>query len=105
VISPREGQLVTVAEDGVTLDGIVFHAQSILKVVVAVSDPERGPLFRTVHSKALTERDGAGAHDEALRRLIRRTPSAGRGGPRGGQGAGQGRRGHTRSPVHRTTGK
>ncbi|MCW2955013.1 MAG: hypothetical protein JWQ48_4183 [Conexibacter sp.] len=96
---------MTVAEDGVTLDGIVFHAHSILKVVVAVADPERGPLFRTVHSKTLAERDGAGAHDEALRRLIRRTPSAGRGGPRGGQGGGRGRPGHTRSAGHRTTGK
>lgn len=105
MISPREGQLVTVAEDGSSLDGIVFHAQSLLKVVVAVPDAEHGALFKTVHSKQLTGRRDAGAHDDALRGLIRRAPSAGRSGPRNGPGGGGGRAGHTRSAVHRTTGR
>jgi hypothetical protein len=101
--SLREGQLVTVARDGEVLDGIVFHAPSILKVVVAVPDAERGAILRTVHRRTLTERDAAGPHDKALRRMVARMPSAVRGGP--GRGAGSGQRGHTRSPAHRTTGK
>lgn len=105
MIAPREGQLVTVAEDGGAVDGIVFHVNSLLKVVVAVTDPEQGPLFRTVHAKTLTARESGGEHDEALRGLIRRTPSIGRGGSRGGPGGGHGRPGHTRSAVHRTTGR
>jgi hypothetical protein len=44
-----------------------------------------------------------GEHDDALRRLIRRTASAGRGGPR--TGAGSARRGHSHPSGHRTTGK
>jgi alpha-acetolactate decarboxylase len=100
--SLREGQLVTVAGEGQALDGIVYHAPSLVKVVVAVPDDERGPVFRTVHRRAVSERQEAGPDDDALRRLIRRE---GRVGARGGQGGGQGRRAHTRGPMHRTTGK
>jgi hypothetical protein len=101
----HEGQLVTLVGEGGTLDAIVVHAPSLVKVEVAVSDAERGPVFRTVHPKALRERETAGEHDEALRHLIRRTPSAGRAGPRGGPRAGRGRRGHSQASGHRTTGK
>jgi hypothetical protein len=100
-----EGQLVTVAGKGAPVDGIVFDAPSALKVVVAVQDSQRGAVLRTVERKALSERAEEGPHDEALRRLIRRTPSTQRGGRAGGQGAGGGGRGHSRPPAHRTTGR
>jgi hypothetical protein len=101
----QEGQLVTLVGEGGTLDGIVVHAPSLVKIEVAVPDAERGPVFRTVHPKTLRERRMAGEHDDALRRLIRRTPSAGRAGPRIGPGGGRGRRGHSQASGHRTTGK
>jgi hypothetical protein len=103
---PSGGELVTVAREGGPRDGIVFHVPSASKVVVAVSDRTRGPILRTVHPSALTERTAAGPHDQALRQLIRRTPSAARGGPRGGNGPGNGPRGgHSRAPAHRATGR
>lgn len=101
----REGQLVTLVGEGGGLDGIVVHAASLVKVEVAVPDAERRPVFRTVHPKTLRERTAAGEHDDALRRVIRRTPSADRGGPRSGPGARHGRRGHSHASGHRTTGK
>ena len=100
----REGQLVTVVGDRGGLDGIVVHAPSLVRVEVAVADAERGAVFRTVHPKTLSERTVAGEHDDALRRVIRRSPSAGL-GPRGGSGARKGRRGHSHASGHRTTGK
>jgi hypothetical protein len=100
----QEGQLVTVVGQGGTLDGIVVHVPSLVRIEVAVADAELGPVFRTVHPKTLKERDVAGEHDEALRRLIRRIPSAARAGPRGGPG-GHVRRGHSQASGHRTTGK
>ena len=48
---------------------------------------------------------GTKEHDDALRRLIRRNASAGRASPHGGPGAGHGRRGHSHTSWHRTTGK
>jgi hypothetical protein len=101
----REGQLVTLVADGAALEGIVVHAPSLVKVEVALPDAERGAVFRTVHPKMLRERGEAGEHDDALRRRIRRTPSAGRAGPRTGPGTGRGRRGHSNVSGHRTTGK
>jgi hypothetical protein len=103
---PSGGELVTVARKGGARDGIVFHVLSASKVVVALSDRTRGPILRTVHPSELTERSDAGPHDQALRQLIRRTPAAARGGPRGGNGPGSGPRGgHTRAPAHRATGR
>ena|SRR5918997_515414 len=99
----HEGQLVTLIGNGSELDAIVVHAPSLVKVEVAVADAERGAVFRTVHTKTLRERSAAGEHDDALRRRIRRTPSAGRSGPRNGPGGG--RRGHSHVAGHRTTGK
>jgi hypothetical protein len=99
------GALVTVAGDGPQLDGIVFDAPSRSKVVVAVVDPRRGPVFRTVHPTTLTERTQEGPDDRALRLLVRRTPPPVRGAARGGTGAAHGRRGHTRAATHRTTGR
>ena len=96
---------MTVTGDGPKLDGIVFDTPSTTKAVVAVVDRGRGPVFRTVHPRTLTEREAAGADDRALRLLIRRTPAPTRGGARGGGGAGQGRSGHSRAAMHRTTGK
>jgi hypothetical protein len=98
----HEGQLVTLVGENEELEGIVVHAPSLVKVEVAVPDTGDGPVFRTVHVKLLRERTTPGEHDEALRRLIRRTAGAGRGGPRG---LGSGRRGHSHPSGHRTTGK
>ena len=100
----HEGQLVTVAAEGEELDGIVVHTPSLVKVEVVVSEDEGGAVFRTVHPKVLRARDAAGEHDEALRRVIRRTPAS-RAGSRGGPAAGRGQRGHSHVTGHRTTGK
>lgn len=99
------GALVKVATDGPVIDGIVFDHPSSSKVVVAVIDRTRGPVFRTVHPDALSEREAEGDADRALRLLIKRTPPAQRGGARGGSGGGRGRAGHTRGAMHRPTGK
>jgi hypothetical protein len=98
----HEGQLVTLVGEGEALEGVVVHAPSLVKVEVAVPDAEHGSVFRTVHPKVLRERSEPGEHDDALRRLIRRTASGGR-GPRGGPGSA--RRGHSQPTGHRTTGK
>jgi hypothetical protein len=103
--STRTGELVKVAGTGPPLDGIVFDTPSRTKVVVAVVDTGRGPVFRTVHPNALTERPEDGPHDPALRLLIKRTPQQGRGTDRGGPGASRRDPGHTRVAMHRTTGK
>ena len=98
----HEGQLVTLVGEDEALEAIVVHAPSLVKIEVAVPDTGGGPVFRTVHPKLLRERTEPGEHDEALRRLIRRTASGGRGGPRS---AGAARRGHSHPSGHRTTGK
>jgi hypothetical protein len=99
------GDLVSVAGAGPALDGIVYDTPSPSKVVVAVVDPRRGPGFRTVHPKTLTEREKEGSHDPALRLLIRRTPPPAHGAARGGVTGRKGRAGFTRGATHRTTGK
>ena len=99
------GQLVTVADDGPAVDGIVFDTPSRSKVVVAVRDPNRGPVFRTVHPKTLTERETEGAHDAALRLLVRRTAPPVHAAA-GGAGSGRkGRPGFHRDTAHRPTGR
>jgi hypothetical protein len=99
------GRLVKVADGGSVRDGIVFDKPSRSKVVVAVVDSGRGPVYRTVHPKSLTERTEEGADDAALRLLIRRTPPPVRGADAGGVGVGHRRAGHARGSMHRTTGK
>jgi hypothetical protein len=99
------GDLVKVSGDGPELDGIVFDIPSATKVVVAVVDPARGPLFRTVNSKAVTERTEEGPQDRRLRLLVRRTPPPARGGTRGGISGEQGREGFKRGAAHRATGR
>jgi hypothetical protein len=99
------GELVKVAGGGPEVDGIVFDAPSRSKVTVAVVDPSRGPVFRTVHLKTLSERTQEGPDDRALQLLIRRTPSPVRGAARGGVPTGHGTPGHSRATMHRTTGK
>lgn len=99
------GELVKVAGGGPQLDGIVFDTPSRTKVVVAVLDPGRGPVFRTVHPNALSERSEEGSDDRALRLLIRRTPPPARGAAAGGVAAGRQSAGHKRTAMHRTTGK
>jgi hypothetical protein len=99
------GELVKVASGGPQLDGIVFDTPSRTKVVVAVVERGRGPVFRTVAPETLSERAEEGPDDKALRLLIRRTPAPVRGSSRGGGVAERARAGHTRNAMHRTTGK
>jgi hypothetical protein len=103
--STSTGELVKVASGGPELDGIIFDTPSRSKVVVAVVDPARGPGFRTVHPKTLTERAEEAPGDRVLRLLIRRTPPPARGVTGGGAAAGRGSPGHARNTMHRTTGK
>jgi hypothetical protein len=97
--------LVKVADGGPAVDGIVFDTPSRTKVVVAVVDRKRGPVFRTVHPQALTERTEDGPADRALRALMRRTPAPVHGRSRGGANTGRESSGHARGTMHRTTGK
>lgn len=99
------GELVKVAGGGPELDGIVFDTPSRSKVVVAVVDPARGPVFRTVHPKTLTERTDEAPEDRVLHLLIRRTPQPARRAATGGNASGRGDPGHRRAVMHRTTGK
>jgi hypothetical protein len=99
------GELVKVADGSAELDGIVFDTPSNSKAVVAVVDPVRGPLFRTVNPNTLTERGEAGPNDHALRLLIRRTPPPAHSAPGGTTRAGQRRSGFTRGTSHRPTGR
>ena len=103
--STNPGELVRVASGGPEIDGIVFDTPSSSKVVVAVVDPVRGPVFRTVPPNALTERTEEGPDDRALHLLLRRTPSPVHGAARGGERGGRGRPGYMRAAGHRTTGK
>jgi hypothetical protein len=99
------GDLVSVAGAGPPLDGIVFDIPSRLKVVVAVVDPTRGPVFSTVHPEALHERPNEGSHDPALRLLVRRTPPPVHTAARGGLAGRKDRAGFTRGAPHRPTGR
>jgi hypothetical protein len=106
VDSTEKGDLVTVAGSGTDLDGIVFDTPSRLKVVVAVVDPVRGPMFNTVHPKALSARQQEGANDAALRQLVRRTPPPLHTAARGASAGRKGRSAaFTRGAPHRPTGK
>jgi hypothetical protein len=103
---PRAGELVTVAAQGRQRDGIVVTIPSANKVIVAVTDPARGPVLRTFPPEWLEAREQAGPDDEALQRLIRRTPSAAGGSKHGGPaGSGRGASAHTRGAAHRATGR
>ena len=99
------GELVKVADGGSQLDGIVFDTPSSSKVVVAVADPARGPVFRTVHVNTLSARTEDGPDDRALRLLVRRTPPPVHGAARGAGAGGRGRAGHPRGAPHRPTGR
>ena len=99
------GERVNVDDGGAVREGIVFDTPSRSKVVVAVFDPRRGPVFRTVHPKGLSERTNDGVGDGALRLLIRRTPPPGRGANGSRAGVGTRRAAHTRGAAHRSTGK
>jgi len=103
--SVTPGELVKVTGTGAALDGIVFDTPSSSKVVVAVVDPVRGPVFRSVNQSAISERTDEGHHDRALRALIRRTPPPVSGAARGGVAGGRGRSGFKQGTMHRTTGR
>ena len=99
------GNLVTVDTGQAPSDGIVFDLPSSKKAVVAVIDPARGPVLRTVARTALSERAEAGENDRALQLLVRRTAPASRGsGPRGAK-TGSARDAHGRASAHRPTGR
>lgn len=99
------GDLVTVADGSAQLDGLVFDRPSNSKVVVAVVDPTRGPLFRTVNPDAVTPREQEGPNDRALRLLVRRTPPPPSAVSHGASRGAQRRAGFTRGPAHRATGR
>jgi hypothetical protein len=99
------GELVKVADDGPELDGIVFDTPSSSKVIVAVVDRARGPVFRTVHPRTLSARTEESRDDRALRLLLRRTPPPVHGSARAGSSGGRGAGGHPRGAAHRPTGK
>jgi hypothetical protein len=101
----QPNDLVTVSGAGPARDGIVFDTPSRSKVVVAVMESKRGPVFLTVHPAELTPRTEAGRNDPALRLLLRRTPSPSRGAARGGPLSGQSRSGFQRGTAHRSTGR
>lgn len=98
------GQLVKVLGTGTEIDGIVFDTPGA-KVVVAVMDRTRGPVFRTVSPQALRIREEEGPDDHMLRLLMRRTPRPASNGPRGSTVAAHGRSGFKRGAAHRTTGR
>jgi hypothetical protein len=100
------GDLVKVTTGGPSTDGIVVDTLTGSKAIVALRDPVRGPVLRTVSRKALAERTEAGPDDRALQLLIRRTPAHRRGATRGGANGGTGGGGgYTRAAPHRATGK
>ena len=103
--SVQPGERVNVADGGALSHGIVFEVPSRSKVVVALIDASRGPVFRTVHPRELTERTEEGPEDPALRLLIRRTPPPVHSADGGPVGVGRQQPGHTRGSMHRTTGK
>ena len=103
--SPEIGALVTVTGEHSETDGIVFDTPSRAKTVVAGLDTAKGPVFRSVHPRTLSEREQEGSADKALRLLMRRTPSRTKGNPRAGSTQGHGSSGHTRATAHRSTGK
>src|SRR6476646_1223669 len=96
--------LVAINTGGPLLDAIVFDVPSHSKVVVAVVDPERGPVFRTVSPDELRERTEEGPQDKALLLLMRRTPAPAHGKARGAKGGGHGRQGFSRATSHRKVG-
>jgi hypothetical protein len=99
------GDLVKVATEGPELDGIVFDTPSHSKVIVAVVDRSRGPVFRTVHPSTLSLRTEESPDDRALHLLLRRTPPPAHGAMRAGSGGGPGRAGYRRGAAHRPTGR
>ena len=101
----QPNDLVTVSSGRSPVDGIVFDQPSRTKVVVAVVESGRGPVFRTVHPDALEERTEEGPDDAALRRLLRRTPPPVHGAARGASSGGRGRSGFQRGAAHRSTGR
>lgn len=103
--TPAPGELVKVATRSGRLDGIVFDTPNSSKLVVAVVDPTRGPLFRTVNRNAVTERTQEGEYDHALRLLVRRTPQPAHGPAHGPGRNDQRRSGYRRDATHRTTGR
>ena len=96
---------MTVAGEGPELDGIVFDTPSHSKVIVAVVDRARGPVFRTVHPDTLSARTEEGGDDRALKLLVRRTPPPVHAASRAGSTGGRGRAAHSRGAAHRPTGR
>jgi hypothetical protein len=103
--TPAAGDRVSVVLGSRTLDGLVFDTPSRTKVVVAVVDPGRGPMFQTVHPDALSPREPEGPQDAALRSLVRRTAPPTHSSARGGAAGRKGAAGFTRPATHRPTGR
>ena len=103
MVQPND--LVTVSGARTGRDGIVFDTPSKSKVVVAVMESKRGPVFVTVNPAQLTPHTEVGRDDPALRLLLRRTPSPIPRGERGRHLSGQSRSGFQRGTAHRSTGR
>ena len=101
--SPND--LVSIDTGGPLIDAIVFDVPSHNKVVVAVVDPTKGPVFRTVSPDDLRERAEEGPQDKAMLLLMRRTPPPEHGKARGAKGGGHGRAGYSRATSHRKVGE
>jgi hypothetical protein len=99
------GELVRVVGVGTPLDGLVFDTPSRSKAIVAVVDPTRGPVLRTVGLESLEARTQDGPDDPALRSLVRRTPQRVQGAAGGGTTGRKGSPGFSRGPAHRPTGR
>ena len=97
--------LVSIDTGGPLFDAIVFDVPSHSKVVVAVVDAERGPVFRSVSPDVLREREQEGPHDRALMALMKRTPPPAHSKSRGGKGGGHGRQGFSKAAMHRRVGE
>jgi len=80
------------------------QASQAIVVGVGLKDRLRTGL-RHVWSPITVWMADEGSDDRALQLLIRRTPAPNRGAARGGEGGESARAGHTRTAMHRTTGK
>jgi hypothetical protein len=103
--TPEPGDLVQVTTSGPTLDAIVFDVPSHTKVIVAVMDRAKGPVFRTVDPSTVAIREQPGSQDAPLRALIRRTPVPTHSTGRDIASGGSGRSGFKRGAAHRSTGR
>jgi hypothetical protein len=102
----RAGQLVTVADEGGDLPGVISDTSHLPRVIVAAPDDEGQAVFREVHVGRLTSRHEPDPQDAALRGLISAASAEERAGAPGSAGGVlKGRPAHTGPRMHRPTGR